>query len=250
MAGYPARGEEAPYAEGDASLAASRVVLVITRDRARGGEIVGAIQSRDVPAVLAATARQAIFWTRSVPPALTVLDLGVERSRILLGELRREGHAVVAVSDDPQARIWALEAGCLDAILPALEPDEFALKLKGLVHGRGVSRRGTITAGPLTVDFGARLIGWKGKRISASSLLLDLAGYLASHPGQIASTRVLLEEVWGEPWANVNKVHQAIWRLRQCLREPVGSSFLVGRHGHGYGVFPQEPLNANVRPAV
>src|SRR5206468_775479 len=152
------RGEEAPYGEGDASLAASRVVLVIIRDRAGGGEIVGAIQSRDLPAVQATTGRQALFWIRSVPPALTVLDLGVEGSRILLGELRREGHAVVAISDDPQARTWALEAGCLDAISPVLEPDELALKLKGLVHGRRLRQRGTITAGPLTIDPAARFL--------------------------------------------------------------------------------------------
>jgi DNA-binding response OmpR family regulator len=250
MAGYPARGEEAPYEKGDASLAASRVVLVITRDRARGGEIVGAIQSRDLPAVQATTARQAIFWTRSVPPALTVLDLGVERSHILLGELRREGHAVVAVSDDPQARTWALEAGCLDAIPPALEPNELALKLKALVHGRRLRRSGTIVAGPLTVDLGARLLSWRGETVIVSPLLLDLAAYLASCAGQFATSHVLLEEVWGEPWANPSKVHQAIWRLRRCLREPRESSFFVGRQGCGYGIFPQKPLAANARPAV
>jgi DNA-binding response OmpR family regulator len=250
MAGYPARGEEAPHAERDASLAASRVVLVITRDRARGGEIVGAIQSRDLPAVQATTARQAIFWTRSVPPALTVLDLCVEGSHILLGELRREGHAVVAVSDDPEARTWALEAGCLDAILPAVEPDELALKLKGLVHGQGLRRRGTITAGPLTVDQAAGLLSWKGEQIIVSSLLLDLAAHLALRPGQLTPSRVLLEEVWGEPWANLNKVHQAIWRLRRCLREPPESSLFVGRHGHGYGFFPQEVPIENVRHVV
>jgi DNA-binding response OmpR family regulator len=250
MAGYPARGEEAPYAEGDASLAASRVVLVITRDRARSGEIVGAIQSRDLPAVQATSARQAVFWTRNVQPALTVLDLSVEGSRILLGELRREGHAVVAVSDDPQARTWALESGCLDAILPAVEADELALKLKGLVRGRRLRRRGTATAGPLTVDFGARLLSWRGEKVMVPPLLLDLAGYLAARPGQLTSGRVLLEEVWGEPWANLNRVHQAMWRLRKCLREPVESSFLVGRQNHGYGVFPPKPLAANVWPAV
>ena len=249
MAGYAATGEEARLSEGDGSLAASRVVLVITRNRARGGEIVGAIQSRDMPAVQATTARQAIFWTRTALPGLTVLDLGVERSRLLLGELRREGHAVVAVSDNPQARTWALEAGCLDAI-PTLEPDELALKLKGFVHGTGLRRGGTITAGPLIVDLEARFLIWNGEKVVVSPLLLDLAAYLAARAGQLTPSRVLLEEVWGEPWANLDKVHQAIWRLRSCLQEPFGSSFLIGRRRHGYGVFPRTSLDGTVRPAI
>jgi DNA-binding response OmpR family regulator len=250
MAGYPARGDEARHIEGDLPLAASRVVLVITRDSARGGEIVGAIQARDLPAVQATTVRQAVFWTRRAPPALTVLDLSVEGARILLGELRRQGQAVVALSDDPQARTWALEAGCLDAILPTLERDELALKLKGLVHDRRLRRHGTIVAGPLTVDLAARLISWKGEEIIVSPLLLDLAAYLVSHAGQLTPSRVLLEEVWGEPWATSSKVHQAIWRLRHRLREPVGSSFLVGRRGNGYGVFPDASSLASVRSVV
>jgi two-component system, OmpR family, response regulator len=169
---------------------------------------------------------------------------------MLLGELRHEGYAVVAVSDDPRERTWALEAGCLDAILPLLEPDELALKVRELVHDRRLRRQGTIVAGPLIVDLATRLVSWRGENITVSPLLLDLAAYLASRAGQFTPSRVLLEEVWGEPWSNLNKVHQAIWRLRRYLREPVGSSFLVGRQGHGYGVFPETSVHARVRPAV
>jgi DNA-binding response OmpR family regulator len=250
MAGYPAHLGEARDETTSSALAASRTVLVVNGDSAKGGEIVGAIQSRGLPAVQAATAHQAVFWARLASPALTVLDLCVKRSRMLLEELRREGRAVVAMSDDPQARTWALEAGCLDAILPSVEPDELALKLSGLVHGRQLRQAGMIDAGPLTVDISARRLIWKGEDIAVSPLLLDLAAYLAARPGQLTPARVLLEEVWGEPWANLNKVHQTIWRLRRCLREPAESSFVVSRHGHGYGIFLHSSLNASVSSAV
>jgi DNA-binding response OmpR family regulator len=250
MAGYPARKGEALKDKADGGLAASRIVLVVLRDPSRAGEIVGTIQVRGLPAVQAASARQTVFWSRLASPALTILDLGVDRSRMLVGELRREGKAVVAVSDDPQMRTWALEAGCLDAIPPSVEPDELALKVSGLVHGGQLRRGGRITADPLTVDLSARRLLWKGEDIAVSPLLLELAAYLAARPGQLTPARVLLEEVWGEPWAGLNKIHQAIWRLRRCLREPVGSSFLIGRFSHGYGVFPQAASDETVRPAV
>jgi DNA-binding winged helix-turn-helix (wHTH) protein len=50
---------------------------------------------------------------------------------------------------------------------------------------------------------------------------------------------VLLEDVWGEPWADANKVHQAVYRLRRRLGEAPDSLFLVAKRGHGYGLFPQ-----------
>jgi hypothetical protein len=46
-------------------------------------------------------------------------------------------------------------------------------------------------------------------------------------------------EHWGEPWADANKVHQAMYRLRGRLGVPTESRFLVGRRGHGYGLFPK-----------
>jgi DNA-binding response OmpR family regulator len=250
MAGYPARKGEALKDKADGGLAASRIVLVALRDASRAGEIVGTIQARGLPAVQAASARQAVFWSRVASPALTLLDLGVDRSRMLLGELRREGRAVVAVSDDPQARTWALEVGCLDAIQPSVEPEELALKLSGLVHGRHLRRGGRITAGALTIDLSAGRLLWKGEDIVVSPLLLDLAAYLAARPGQLTPAPVLLEEVWGEPWASLNKVHQTIWRLRKYLREPLGSSFLVGRRGYGYGMFPEASPNTSIKRAI
>ena len=147
MAGYPGRSGEAHEDKADRGMTASRIVLVAVRDASRAGEIVGTIQARGLPAVQAASARQAVFWSRLASPALTIVDLGVERSRILLGELRREGHAVVAVSNDPQARAWALETGCLDAMPSSFEPEELAVKVKGLVSRRLLRRRGTIVAG-------------------------------------------------------------------------------------------------------
>lgn len=239
MVGDPARGEEAPGGGVDGSLAASGVVLLITPDPTRGGEIVYAIQSQEVPAIQAFSARQAVFWIRRAQPSLTILDLSVDRSRILVGELRREGRAVLAASGDSKARAWALEAGCVDAIYPWLEPNELALKAVRFVRNRHTTpKSGTIVAGPLTVHLERRVLRWRGESIIVSPLLLHLAAYFASRPGELISTRILLEEVWGEPWADLNKVHQAMWRLRKSLGEPVESAFLVGRHPLGYGFFP------------
>lgn len=85
--------------------------------------------------------------------------------------------------------------------------------------------------------------GSRGKRIWRQSLLLDLAAYFAARPGQIVASRTLLEEVWGEVWdRRPVKVAVAILRLRRARGLPADSECLVGRQGHGYGLFPEAAL--------
>ncbi|MDP9300830.1 MAG: winged helix-turn-helix domain-containing protein, partial [Actinomycetota bacterium] len=225
--------------EGTASLSASRTVLVVTPESTKAGEVVGALQDRGVPSIQASTPSQAIFWARRARPALVVLDTNVRGAGLLLGEFRGEGRLLVALNDDDSERVRALEAGCVDALPKSLEPDELALKVTRLARSDGLRAGGTIVAGPLTVDLPASRLLWRDKELSASPLLLNLAGYLASRPGRLTPARALLEDVWGEPWADPNKVHQAMYRLRRSLGVPANSPFLVARRGHGYGVFPQ-----------
>lgn len=227
--------------EGTASLSASRTVLVVTPEPTRAGEVVGALQSRGVPSIQATTPPQALFWARRSRPALVVLDMNVRGARLLLGEFRAEGRLLVALNDDVGERLRALEAGCVDALPQSLESDELALKVTRLARSDHVQARGTVIVGPLTVDLSACRLVWKDEELRVSPLLLAIAAHLATRAGHLTPARTLLEDVWGEPWADPNKVHQAMYRLRRRLGEPGDSRFLVAQRGHGYGFFPPRP---------
>lgn len=245
MARDGARKAEPRDGEGIAPLSASRTVLVVTRDSAPGGEIIGALQSRGAPSIQASTAPQALFWARLSTPAIVVLDMNVQGARLLVGEFRSEARLLVALDDDADGRVWALGAGCLDALPHSLEPDELALKLVRLARSHHAHPGGVVVAGPLTVDLSACRLVWKDQQLTVSPLLLGLAAYLAARAGQLTTVRALLQDVWGEPWADPNKVHQAMYRLRRRLGEPRDSRFFVAKRGHGYGLFPEA---AHVEP--
>lgn len=219
------------------ALSASRTLLVVARHPAALAE---ALQDRGLPTTFAKSARAAVYWVRQQPPAMVVLDLEVERAGFLLQQFRAEGRAILAVSDDPKARTNALEAGCLDVSTSSTPIDELTLKIARAVHDRRVRRVGTIAVPPLVVDLSARQLVWHGTRIATSGVLVDLAACLASRQGQIVPSRVILEEVSGEPWASTDRVHRNIWRLRQALGLSRDSQFLVSRWREGYGMFPDQ----------
>lgn len=220
------------------ALSASRVVLVVVRDSAKGGEIVDALQSRGLPTVQASTGFQALFWARTLLPALVLLDMNVKGARLLMSEFRRRGLLLAVVTDHGDERVLALDRGCLDAFPRSVEPEETAAKLTRLIRSHRNHPRGKVVAGPLAIDPSARRLVWKKREVVVSPLLFELAAYLAIKAGQFTPARVLLEDIWGEPLGSPNKVHLAIHRLRRRLGEPTDSPFLVGRRGHGYGVFP------------
>jgi len=214
-------------------------VLVVAPEPRRAGEVVGALQSHGIPSVQASTAPQATFWARRSVPGLVLLDTSTRGARILIGEFRGQGRPVIALNDEEGERVRALEAGCLDALPHSLAADELALKVTRLARSDGVQTGGTLVAGPLSVDLSRSQLVWRGQKLRVSPQLLRLAAYLASRPGRLTPASMLLEDVWGEPWAELNKVHQAMYRLRRRLGEPANSRFLVAQRGHGYGIFPR-----------
>lgn len=226
----------------EARLSPVRTVLVVARDPGTGGEIVCALQHRGFPATQGATAPQGLYWARRQPPTLMIIDARLPGWSNLVREFRRMGRAVIALVESQDSRTTALEAGCLDVPLSGLEAAALARRVETLL-GRGwASDADKIESGQLVVDLSTHTLVWRGRRVAASELLLRLTAYLAAHSGRVVPTKVLLEEVWGEPWADPNKVHQAVWRLRRLLGEPADSPFLVGRQGHGYAILPVEPL--------
>jgi DNA-binding response OmpR family regulator len=228
------------------TLSSARTVLVVAPTRAKAGELAGALQDRGIPAPFATAGRQAAYWLREEPPALIAIDMKTSGARLFMEHVRQEGRSVLAISNDASERTRALEAGCTAAD-PDLSPEEIALKVAALLRDDRLRRTGQLAAGDLVVDLSARALVWQGDLLPTPPLLLDLAACLAARAGTFVSVAALLEEVWGEAWAPPDKAHKAVWRLRNRLGLPHGSGFIVGKWGHGYGMFPEAAIISSSR---
>lgn len=227
-----------PRDESRDGLVDAHTVLVARPNAGSAGELVGALQASGMPAHLATRPQEIFFWVKEAPPAIVVADLALRGGSILVGELRRQGRQVVALSDDTREREAALAMGCLQALHGSDPTTEIALHIRALMRRRDVRRLGHIAAGPIEVDLSRSCIRVNSQALALSPRLLDLVAHLAVRSGGYVSARVLLEEVWGEPWGDVAKVHLAVLRLRQALMRAGASSIIVTQRGFGYGLYP------------
>lgn len=228
-------------------LSASRTVLAVVPDRRRCGEIVGALQTKGIPALQAGTASQAFFWFTEEPPVLVVLDLNTKRWVTLLDRFRSAQSLVIALSDDSRLRASALEAGCIEANPATQAAEELALSVGAFLRTRSIRVAPLRSVGPLVADRSTGRLRWFDEEIEVSAHLFELAAYLVERSGEMVPTDVLLRDVWGESWASPDRVHKAVWRFRKHLGIGPDSRFLVGRRGYGYGLFPEDLSATGIR---
>lgn len=148
--------------------------------------------------------------------------------------LIEEGLYVVALSDRQEDRIAAIERGYSEVVQASISLDEIAARLFSRIGSGDLGSAGpseTLPPGPLRVDVARRTAYWRDKEVELTPKLFALAAYLAARPGVYVSIQTLLQEVWREGWANADKVHKGMSRLRRALG-PGASGFIRNKHGH------------------
>ena len=163
-------------------------------------------------------------------PALVLLDMNVRGARTPARRVPRRGPAPGRSQRRRGERVRALEAGCVDALPQSLEPDELALKVTRLARSDQVQRRWDDrrrSSDGRSLRLPARVEGRGADGVSPCCLGSPRISPIAA--GRLTPARTLLQDVWGEPWADPNKVHQAMYRLRRRLGEPADSPFLVAQ---------------------
>ena len=171
-------------------------------------------------------------------PDCVVLDLGlpdlagVEVLR-RLREWSRTPVLILSVRDDAADKVEALEAGADDYVTKPFDAAELIARCRAIMR-RGDARETApiFEAGPLTVDFSARIVRVDTKEVPLTALEYALLRHLVLNAGKVLTHGYLLRQVWGpqaEEHREYLRVHLA------ALRRKLGPSVVIKTEpGIGY----------------
>jgi len=171
----------------------------------------------------------------AVPPDLVILDwmLPVLDGPAFLARLRREQDTPVIMltaRTEEHDRITGLEIGADDYVTKPFSPRELVARVRAVLRRRDGSadeRPAAIEHRGLRVDPAARTVEREGRRADVTTVEFDLLYALASAPGRVFRRTELLDRVWGDEFAGVDRVVDVhVSHLRRKL-EPLGADGMI-----------------------
>jgi two-component system, OmpR family, KDP operon response regulator KdpE len=201
-----------------------------------------AVRGYDV--VTASTGAGALRAAAEKPPDVIVLDLGLpdmDGVEVLAG-LRGWCTApviVLSARTDSADKVEALDAGADDYVTKPFGMDEFLARLRAAVRRStavvGVDEP-TVTTDAFTVDLAAKKVTKAGADIHLTPTEWGILEMLVRNSGKLVGRKELLQEVWGQAYANEShylRVYLA--QLRRKLEDdPANPKHLLTEAGMGY----------------
>ena len=221
-------------------------VLICDDDR----DIVSALEiyltSEGYRTVSAYNGEEAIAAVRTENIDLILMDVMMPRLDGIraTAKLREEGNIPIilltAKSEDTD-KILGLNIGADDYITKPFNPLEVIARVKSQLRrytalGGAEKGPGLITAGPIAMDDGAKVVTVDGEPINLTPIEYNILKLLLQHPGQVFSTAQIYEQVWNDPaYGSENTVAVHIRHLREKIEiDPANPRYIKVVWGLGY----------------
>lgn len=186
----------------------------------------------------AMTGLQAVVDTA---PDLVVLDLGLPDldGGKLIQMVRAVSKVPIIVAtarDDEAEMVRILDAGADDYVVKPFASDHLEARIRAVLRrlSNGEIAQAVVVGG-LRIDPRTREASLDGARLELTRKEFDLLLYLAEHPGEVVSKRVLLAEVWQQAYGGADKtvdVHLS-WLRRKLGESAASPRYLVSVRGVG-----------------
>ncbi|MEX2502480.1 MAG: response regulator transcription factor [Trueperaceae bacterium] len=179
------------------------------------------------------------------PPHLIVLDWMLPQmdGMTVLKRLRREAPVPVIVltaRTEEGDRIVGLDAGADDYVTKPFSPRELVARVRAVLRrvGGDASRDGALVAhAGLELDRERRTVRYHDTDVPVTTLEFDLLHTMAQTPGRVFTRGDLLDRVWGDDFAGVDRVVDVhVSNLRQKLVRVGGEGLVRTVRGVGYKV--------------
>ena len=145
---------------------------------------------------------------------------------------------MLTVRDAEADKIEALDAGADDYVTKPFSPPELLARIRAALR-RSPSTQGPtgrLTLGAVEVDFDAREVTTRDRKLRLTPKEFDLLRYLAAHANKTVSHRELLQAVWGPDYGDqVDYLRVFVNQLRKKIEAaPSQPVFLLTEPWVGY----------------
>jgi two-component system response regulator MtrA len=223
----------------------SKILIVEDDDALRETLEIG-LRSNGFDVCQAATGLEAIPVFEKNKPDLILLDLmlpgknGIEICR----EIRQtSGVPIIMLTarTDDNDMIRGLEAGADDYVTKPYKIEVLVSRIKARLRPIKQVQHTIIKLGPVELDTLSHEVLKNGKKVSLTPLEFKLLLTLASHPNEVFSREMLLEQVWEYTYkADTRLVNVHVQRLRSKIEDDQEDPKLVITvRGWGYKAGPE-----------
>lgn len=208
------------------------LVLIVEDDDLIGSSLARALHASGYRAELVRNGSDALSRTRSDPPDLVLLDLGLPDTegldlvRALVTVMPTLPVIIVTARVEEADLVAGLHAGAADYVTKPFRLAELLARVHAQLRTaqRRDSDARTVTVADLHVDLAARRVWVGGEEVALRPKEFDLLACLSRAAGEAVPRETLISEVWDEHWFGSTKtldVHIA--SLRRRLGEPSGT---------------------------
>ena len=144
---------------------------------------------------------------------------------------------IVLGSDSEEELVWYLEQGAADYIVKPVSPIHLSARLRALLRRTPGEQLSWLRhVGDLEVDLDRHEVRRRGRVVPLTPTEFRILRVLAERPGAVCTNRMILEQVWGEEFADcTHYLRLYIGYLRKKLEEdPRHPRLLVTEWGVGY----------------
>jgi two-component system catabolic regulation response regulator CreB len=204
------------------------------------------------------TGEDALAQARAMPPALVILDVGLpDASGFEIFRSLRETSDVPVVfltaRSDEIDRVVGLELGADDYVAKPFSPRELVARVRGVLRrsarpapspAAGDNTSPTIASGPIVVDDGRMQVRYFGQPLELSRYEFGLLRTLAARPGHVFTREALLDRVWGDGNASMDRTVDAHVKTLRAKMKAIAPGLEPIRTLRGSGYALAEDLPA------
>ena len=145
---------------------------------------------------------------------------------------------VLSAMGEETEKVKALELGADDYMTKPFGMEELFARIRSLLRraAGATSAAPVFIAGDLSVNFDRREVTLEGQLVKLTPTEYDLLKYMIEHAGKVLTHRMLLQEVWGQAYADqAQYLRVFVGQLRKKIeKHPGRPRFILTDPGVGY----------------